>query len=345
MAVGSIRDGRFDADFHSPSNQVIERKLDASPFKRVELNSVILSLAGGATPRRSDESQYAEAQSGVHFLRIQNVTEHGLNLSDVKFVTHDTHNNLLERSQLKLDDVLMTITGRIGSTSVVNQEVLPANINQHIVQIRPDKSQIEPKYLADYLNSNIGRAFSNRGVTGTTRVALDYSAVSSIPLLLPPIETQTKLVAELETAREFRRSKLAQADALLSSLDEFLLGVLGLERPPADTRNLYAVRLGDLNATKRVDPDYFHPERVGAIRHLEKTSPHRAARLCDIVEFCRSKAEAADGRYLGLAGVQSKTGEYSAAGEEADGACFWFQENDVLFARLRPYLNKVWRAE
>lgn len=50
--------------------------------------------------------------------------------------------------------------------------------------------------------------------------------------------------------------------------------------------------------------------------------------------------------YLGLAGVQSQTGELADTTEEpGKGQAFRYKESDVLFARLRPYLNKVWRAE
>ena len=49
--------------------------------------------------------------------------------------------------------------------------------------------------------------------------------------------------------------------------------------------------------------------------------------------------------YLSLAHVQSHTGELTDSTDTASGACFVYRRNDVLFARLRPYLNKVHRAE
>lgn len=49
--------------------------------------------------------------------------------------------------------------------------------------------------------------------------------------------------------------------------------------------------------------------------------------------------------YLSLAHVQSDTGEFADAADTASGSCLVFRADDVLFARLRPYLNKVHRAE
>jgi hypothetical protein len=67
--------------------------------------------------------------------------------------------------------------------------------------------------------------------------------------------------------------------------------------------------------------------------------------LAQVVSFIREQIRTPGANYLSLANVQSNTGEWVAATEEAAGGCSTFQENDVLFARLRPYLNKVYRAE
>jgi hypothetical protein len=72
----------------------------------------------------------------------------------------------------------------------------------------------------------------------------------------------------------------------------------------------------------------------------------RAARLADIADFIRDPVRAdSSPNYLGLAHVQGNTGELVHADESVEGQCFAFQPDDVLFARLRPYLNKVHRSE
>jgi restriction endonuclease S subunit len=49
--------------------------------------------------------------------------------------------------------------------------------------------------------------------------------------------------------------------------------------------------------------------------------------------------------YLGLASIRGNTGELTGVSEEVEGATVRFRRGDVLFARLRPYLNKVHVAE
>ena len=228
-------------------------------------------MAGGATPRRQDESQYAE--SGVKFLRIQNVTEHGLDFDDVKFISPATHNELLGRSQLQNGDVLLTITGRIGTAVTVRQADLPANINQHIVLLRVEQSKIAPDFLTVFLNSDLGARLSNRSVTGTTRLALDYGAVRAIPIPLPPLEVQAQLVAELEAARQQRRDDLARADALLGGVDEWLLDQLGLTPSAPDSRSSFAVTLGQIKG-ERADVSFNSPQSK-AMNALYRSVAHQ----------------------------------------------------------------------
>jgi type I restriction enzyme, S subunit len=99
---------------------------------------------------------------------------------------------------------------------------------------------------------------------------------------------------------------------------------------------------------KKLYPDYFHPERLNAIRAVQrKYKGDRCATLQAVAEFQRDQRQVQpNDSYLGLANVQPNTGErVDSTEEDGEGTVFEYAENDVLFARLRPYLNKVYRAE
>lgn len=206
---------------------MLRESVQNSPYPVKELRNVYTDIAGGATPYRADTEQYAD--SGIRFLRIMNVTEQGINLDDVKYVTQDVHEKLLNRSQLRLNDVLMTITGRIGTAAKVSEDILPANINQHIVRLRLDPEQIDPDYLVAYLNSDLGTAITNQGVTGATRIALDYQAIAKVPIVCPPLAVQQELVAKIDAARARRADLLRQADEELANIDVYISEVIGIK--------------------------------------------------------------------------------------------------------------------
>ena len=95
-----------------------------------------------------------------------------------------------------------------------------------------------------------------------------------------------------------------------------------------------------------MNPDYYHPERMAALGRLSAMSKDIAvAPLASVVSFVREQLITPGNNYLGLASVRSHTGEIVNLEDTASGNCFAYQPDDVLFARLRPYLNKVYRAE
>ena len=153
-------------------------------------------------------------------------------------------------------------------------------------------------------------------------------------------------VVAMDAARAERKAKLAEADALLAGVDDFVLDVLGLTPAPADNRRVYAVSPARLRGQVPLNSEYYHPERTAALRLLDAAPAGiDIVRLADLVSFERNQLPTPAETYLSLAHVQSHTGQLTDSTDTASGACFVYRRNDVLFARLRPYLNKVHRAE
>ncbi len=309
-----------------------------------EMNKILLSIAGGATSKRSDNSLYAA--SGVRFLRILNVEDGEILDRNLKYITEKVHQNKLARSQLDVGDVLMTITGRVGSAAVVHKEHLPANINQHIARLRVDTTRYRLEFLSEWLNCPIGQNLSNRFVSGGTRAALNYGAIRSIRIPLPDLLEQDRLLNVMNAARADCKAKVAEADSLMSDVNDFVLDTLGLTLPKSDLRRAYAVMPTQIRGQFRIDSDYYHPERTMVLRSLDIPPDGLGiVSLSDIVCFERKKLKAPTEPYLGMSHIQSHTGELTNATDTASGSCFAYQPHDILFAGMAPYLNKVYRAE
>jgi restriction endonuclease S subunit len=91
--------------------------------------------------------------------------------------------------------------------------LLPANINQHLVRLRIKHPDVLQEFLAAYPNSSVGLAFSNRGVTGGTRIALDYGLIRALEIPVPPISVQQRIAAEVSRRRTEARRLRAEAEA------------------------------------------------------------------------------------------------------------------------------------
>lgn len=240
---------RIDPLFYVPEILELEKKiLSKNPSK---LRDFVQSISSGATPRRDEEDKYySTSESGIPFLRVQNITEFGLDLSDVKFINEETHNTLLKRSQVGEDDLLVTITGRVASSAVAPKGFV-GNINQHSVVIKTNNRETS-ELLACYLNTSIGQKLANRLATGGTRLALDYPALLSIPVIVNDriLDITKRVILEKENNED-------EAEKLLVSIDDYLLNELGI-RLPIQEENTLKSRMFT-TSIKKVSSSRFDP--------------------------------------------------------------------------------------
>jgi restriction endonuclease S subunit len=202
----------------------------------------------------------------------------------------------------------------------------------------------------------IWSVFSNTDVLTAAQATLGGSAgqqrvpatfLEDFPAVLPDYQTQTRLMINLNEKLQQLQFKLREADNLLAGMDEYVLQVLGIDTNDFTPCLAVAVNAKTLKADKTFGAQYYHPERMAVIHALEQNTNIQTKKLSETVTFERNRVNAKESglQYLGLAGVVSNTGELSGTVEEAAGQAFSYQSGDVLYGRLRPYLNKVLLAE
>lgn len=98
--------------------------------------------------------------------------------------------------------------------------------------------------------------------------------------------------------------------------------------------------------SSRLDPEQFHPERISMIKKIHSCC--NWCKLKNVVDNVKiiSKSLSSDEIYVGLENIVSNTGEYIAmSNKESISSAAIFKIGDILFPKLRPYLNKVYRAK
>ena len=320
--------------------------MENARFDIANLRRLIRDISSGATPK-VDENYYTDS-SGVPFLRVQNVKSQGIDLRDAKFIKREVHEGMLKRSQLKKDDLVFTITGRIGSVAVVPDN-FEGNINQHSVRFHLKTEianvNISPRYVAAFLNSSLGQSLAIREVTGGTRPGLDYKALYSLKIILPPPNIQNHIVTIMQSAYAQKKRKEQEANALLDSIDDYVLAELGIEMPVIEEKKCFVVYAGEIQG--RVDASAYRALKtssVNAIQSSQYKSVHLKTAVVFRKEIVRNSSELL---YVGLKNIESNTGSYVPSTEEKESfsSALKFETGDVLFPKLGPYLNKVHLAQ
>ncbi len=269
---------RLDPFYYVPELVELEKKILAKNPKK--LRDYVKGIASGATPKTAEvEKYYSDEQNGMPFLRVQNLSPTGiLEFEDCKYINKETHNGMLKRSQVSAGDLLVKITG-VGRMAVasVAPENFEGNINQHICVIKTGSKEVS-ETLAAYLNSDIAEKLASRRSTGGTRPALDYPALLSIPII------EDKRILEItKKVVEQKKQNEAEADRLLSSIDDYLLGELGIKLPEPHENTLknrmFTTTLKQISGN-RFDP-YHHQSKFENIISAIKMSKF------DVVMFKR----------------------------------------------------------
>lgn len=276
LVKSSEIEGRIDIDFYRPNLTEIEKKILAKSKKR--LKNFALSMGSGATPSTTNPEFYSD-KNGIPLLRVQNLTLNStVELNNLKYITEDVHENMLKRSQVTDQDLLVKITG-VGRMAVaaVPPKEFSGNVNQHIVVVRTG-SREKSLYLANYLNLDVIEKLASRRVTGGTRPALDYPALRSIPII------EDIDFSILENAKKQANQLKQQAKTLLNSINSYLLGELGITLPETDNSlnsRIFTVQMSEVgggafdpftqfNKHYRIEGGKYPNERLDNIAFLQK---------------------------------------------------------------------------
>ncbi|MCC6525915.1 MAG: restriction endonuclease subunit S [Polyangiaceae bacterium] len=147
------------------------------------------------------------------------MAEREIRLAQVRRTTAEIAHQF-RRSTLAAGDIVLSIVGTIGKVAFVPRELEGGNITQCSVRIRPDRSRVEPRFLAWALESPGLRMQYDALRFGSGVPRLNVGHVRMLTLPLPPVTEQRRIADILDKAdavRRKRRKAIALTEELLRS--------------------------------------------------------------------------------------------------------------------------------
>ena len=183
------------------------------------LGDITQKLGAGSTPR-GGKAVYEE--SGIKFLRSQNVHNNGLHLENVAFIPNEIHKRM-KGTVVKPKDILLNITGgSIARSTLVPDNFDEANVSQHVAIVRPVNNGISA-YLHKWIISPMTYNTIMGIQVGISREGLSMTRLKDFLVPLPPLSEQKRIVCKIDKLMAIcnnLESKLAQSksdcDKLLS---------------------------------------------------------------------------------------------------------------------------------
>lgn len=149
-----------------------------------------------------------EPAAGVPVLRMGNIQDGELDLTDLKYCPPDSE---IERLLLEDGDLLFNRTNSpelVGKSAVFHAGVV-ASFASYLIRVRFDDEIAHPDFVNYWINSAWGRAWAQLAKTdGVSQSNINGSKLALMPIPLPPIEEQLAIV-------ERASAMLTLADGLL----------------------------------------------------------------------------------------------------------------------------------
>ena len=137
-------------------------------------------------------------ENGVPVLTIGCLTERGLNLDKAKYIS-ETKARELEKYRVREGDFLFSRMATVGRAGLVTKQFGGLIFNYHLMRLRLDKSKIDISYFLAYVRgSNTVTNYVRDVNHGATRDGINTKQLLDLPVSLPPLDEQRRIVAEVE---------------------------------------------------------------------------------------------------------------------------------------------------
>jgi restriction endonuclease S subunit len=245
--------------------------------------------------------------------------------------------------------LLFTIAANIGDTAILDY---PSCFPDSIVALIPKNKNILLEYLNIYLK--IIKPYVVELAPYAAQRNLNNQQLAQIPIIIPPKEIQDQVILKMNNAYTLKQQKELEAQRSLDSIDDYLLGELGINLPEAEENTLqnriFYRKFNDISGN-RFDCNYNSKinlilsqngkYKIAYLKNLLVTSPQYGAN-----EIAIDKNSATEVTYIRITdiddfGYLKKDSLKTASTIEEQ---YILKKNDLLFARSgsvgRCYLHQ-----
>lgn len=270
--------------------------------------------------KRIHKSDWKE--EGIPFYRAREIVKLSQDgyVNNEIFISNEKYLEIKRISRLpKSGDLMVSGVGTIGASYVVKENDKFYYKDASVLCVS-GYNKINAKYLNFYLKSPYMIKEMKKGSKGTTVDTLTINKFNNYLIVLPPISEQQRIVerieslfAKLDRAKELIENTLAQWEQnKMAILHKAFIGELTAKWRKENKIDLSSWKKCELKEVFKVVKDKYNPQTENQIVN-----------------------------YIGLENIETSKGIISKNNSsEVKSIKTKFKKDDVLYGKLRPYLNK-----
>lgn len=309
------------------------------------------------------------AYFGVPFLSVRDISSGKIDFSSTKFISEEEHSELYKRCNPQKGDLLLTKVGTTGIPVIVdtNQEF---SLFVSVALLKISQQNTSLKYLQYLIQSPLVYQQSQENTRGVGNKNWVLTAIANTLIAIPPLAEQQRIVAKV--------------DELMAMCDELEAAEKELDKLEADFAEYLPKSILQMAVQGKLVPQDLHDEpasellkriRAEKAQLIKDGKIKKEKPLPPIVEddvpydlpdswiWCRLGAVCDYGSannidptnisdnawLLELEDIEKDTGTIknivTKKSRSSKSTKHIFEKGNVLYSKLRPYLNKVVVAE
>jgi len=256
-------EGRIDPHYYRPSFLRYAEQLNQKSTVRISDIANVVCGPFGSTITLKDYSN-----EGVPLIRISNIREDSLVHDDLVFINNEKAAEL-DSYKVKENDLVISQRGTLGLAAKVDSKFDGAIISANFIAIKAIK-ELNPDYLKTFLSSDLGKRQLTRQTSGQVQTKLTTDDIKRIRIPVIPLNSQIKVANLMQCTYQLKKQKEAEAQTLLDSIDEYVLGELGIVASQGDNRTCFVVWAKELKG-KRIDPKAYTSKPKAILESIGKS--------------------------------------------------------------------------
>ena len=137
-----------------------------------------------------------EFEGGVQTLRTSNVRHLFIDPRVVKKISPKIANQY-KRTTLQGGEILIAVRGTLGGVALVPNELAGFNISREVAMIALSENSTAP-FVQYFIGSKPLQNWLNKRIRGIAYVGINIETLKKLPIPIPPLREQRRIVAEIE---------------------------------------------------------------------------------------------------------------------------------------------------
>lgn len=157
-------------------------------------------------------------QSNYLMLSSKNIDDDYITLNDPRYLSQEDFEAENRRTNIKPNDLLITIVGTIGRVAIVPNSLTEFCVQRSVAVLKPKPEIVYNRFLMHYLQSM--RPYLEQESRGVAQKGIYLKQLSNLSIILPPLDEQRKIAAVLDKVSDLiakRRQQLDKLDEMVKS--------------------------------------------------------------------------------------------------------------------------------